>query len=569
MASLAPSHSKQKTTMKSAAIYFTIVWVIALYFITTEESFAQENISAAQWQEDLRFLQKTIHKDYAFLFKKVTATSFDTAVEKFHAAIPSLETHEIKVGLARMVSFFEYGHTQIPFRTIVDDGVFAVNLYDFEDGIFIEGVQQGNEKALGAKVLKIGNMPIADALKAIRPVVPAENDFYFKGYGLRFLTSPAVLHAQGVIPELTDSIGLTLEKDGSVFEHRFSAIPLAEVSKGYGFTIANDTWVSAREQTHTPLFLKYLNEKLYFFEYLEDSKVLYVRQSSVFNDEKESLADFYTRLFEFIDTNAIEKLVYDVRLNGGGNNYNNKPLIKGIMARPKINKRGSFFYIIGRNTFSAAQNLTNEIENYTEAIIVGEPSAENTNFYGDARKVRLPNSGINAYLSFAWWQDKPAWEGKDATLPHIAKAMTFTAYVSNEDVVLNAALNYTETGFILNPLEHLTQLFIAGKYKELKEVGFLLASDPAYKYYDFQEEFGTTGYRLLTNGNPEGGLFILELVAEFYPESVGALLNLASAQEQLKQVEKAKENYKKVIALDPNGMTGRSAKNKLKNLNKQ
>lgn len=555
--------------MKSAAIYLTIVLTSALFFLTTAEGFAQNTLTATAWQEDLRFLQKTVHKKYSFLFKKVTAAAFDAEVEKFHAAIPSMEAHEIKVGLTRMVSFFEYGHSQIPFSTIAKDAVLPVNLYHFEDGIFVEGVQKGNEKALGAKVIKIGNTPLEEALKAIRPVVPAENDNYFKGYGLRFLTAPAVLHAQGVIPELSDTITLTLEKNGEIFEHAFTAIPLAEMSKDYGFTTPNEEWVSVRDQSETPLFLKHLKEKLYFFEYLKNSKTLYVRQSSVFSDEKESLQDFYKRLFEFIDSNEIEKLVYDVRLNGGGNNYNNKPLIKGIMARPELNKRGSFFYIIGRNTFSAAQNLTNEIDNYTEAILVGEPTSENQNFYGDSRKVTLPNSKINAYLSYAWWQDKPQWEGREWTIPHIAKAMTFKEYVTNTDMVLDAALNYTETGFILDPMEHFTQLFIAGKYDQIKSDGVKVATDPAYKYYDFQEEFGAAGYRLLTNGSPEGGIFILGLVAELYPESVGALFNLATAQEQLEQVDQAKESYKKVMSLDPDGMTGRSAKKKLENLNKQ
>ncbi len=553
--------------MKSVSIYFTIILTSVAFFLATTESFAQKALTAKEWQEDLRFLQKTVHNKYSFLFKKVTAASFDAEVEKFHADIPSLKPHEIKVGLTRMVSFFEYGHTQIPFYTIATNGVLPVNLYHFEDGIFIEGVQKGNEKALGTRVLKIENTPVAKALKAIRPVVPAENDQYFKGYGLRFLTVPAVLHAQGVIPELKEEIRLTLEKNGKVFEHKFTAIPVSEISKSYGFTNPNEEWISARAQSETPLFLKHLNSKLYFFEYLTASKTLYIRQSSVFNDEKESLADFYKRLFEFIDANEITKLVYDVRLNGGGDNYNNKQFIKGIMARPKVNKRGRFFYIIGRNTFSAAQNLTNAVEKYTEAILVGEPTAENPNFYGDTRKVTLPNSRINAYLSFAWWQDQAPWDTTKWTIPHIAKAMTFNEYSTNRDGVLDAALNYTETSFILNPMEHLTQLFIAGKYEEVKSAGAKIAKDPAYKYYDFKEEFGTAGYTLLTNGNQEGGLFILQLVSELYPESMGALFNLATAQEQSNQLDKAKANYKRIIMVDPDGMTGRSAKHKLDDLN--
>lgn len=535
---------------------------------STLNTFSQQELSSIQWQEDLRFLQETVHKKYSFLFKKISQKKWDKEVEKFYAEIPTMEQHQIKVGMTRMVSLFEYGHTQIPFGTLANDAVLPINLYHFKDGIYIEGVQKGNEKALGAKVLKIGAMPIDEALTAIRPVVPAENDSYFKGYGLRFLTVPAVLHAQGVIPELSNDIAITLEKDGASFEVSFTAIPLAEMSRNYGFTLPTDKWLSARDHSKTPLYLKHLSDKLYYFEYLPETQVLYVRQSSVFSDEKEPLADFYKRLFAFIDANEISKLVYDVRLNGGGNNSNNKPLIKGIMARPKINQRGKFFYIVGRNTFSAAQNLTNEIENYTEAILVGEPTAENKNFYGDARKVTLPHSSINAYLSFAWWQDKAPWDRADATLPHIAQELSFKDYVTNSDIVLESAVNYTDTGFILDPMEHLTQLFIAGNYEKVKEDGLKIAADPAYKYYDFEKEFSAAGNRVLDMGNHEGGIFILNLVAEYFPESEGALYNLATSQEKIKLFDQAKETYKKHVTKWPNSLLGKAAKKKLEALQK-
>lgn len=555
------------TIMKFRLRHKTILGA-ALVFLFTPKSIAQKELTPSQWQEDVRFLQKKVHKDYPFLFKKVTAKKFDEEVEKFHGQIPTLENHEIKVGLARVVSLFEYGHTQIPFSTLAEEAVLAVNLYHFEDGIFIEGVRKVDEKALGAKVIAIGGTPIQKALKAIRPVVPTENEQYFKAYGLRFLTVPSVLHAQGVITSLSNTINLTLEKDGELFEHEFSTVPLSGLSRNYGFTVPNEDWMSVRIQDKTPLFLKHLNERLYFFEFLPDTKTLYVRQSSVFNDEKESLQEFYNRLFLCIDDNEIEKLVYDVRLNGGGNNFNNRQFIKGIMARPKINTKGKFFFIIGRNTFSACQNLTNEIENYTEAILVGEPTAENKNFYGDNRKVTLPNSAINAYLSHAWWQDVTPWENKEWTAPHIAVEMTSEDYKGNYDPVLEAALKYTETGFILNPMDHITQLFIAGKFDQLKKDGHIIANDPSYKHYDFKEDISTTAFNLLQNGNTKDGLYVLELITEFYPKSIGSLYNLASALEQADQLEKAKENYKKLMTLDPDSMLGKSARSKLENLDR-
>ncbi|WP_298901774.1 hypothetical protein [uncultured Psychroserpens sp.] len=530
---------------------------------------AQNTLSKVEWQEDLRHLQTIIHKDYPILFKKTTAKEFDTAVEQLYNEIPSLDTHEIPVAFARIVSSFLYGHTQIPFSTVAKNGALPVNLYHFNDGIFIEGVQKEHQSTLGAKVLKVGAKPIEEALTLIRPVVPAENDNYFKGYGLRFLTVPDVLHALRVIPELSDTITLTLEKDGKVFEYAFPKIELRALSRSYLYTIPNETWISSRSMDKTPLYLKHLNDKYYFFEYLKDSKTLYVRQSSVFNHESETLKAFYSRLFEFIDRNDVDKLIYDVRLNGGGNNYNNVHLIKGLMARPNINKKGHFFYIIGRNTFSACQNLTNEITNYTEAILIGEPTAENVNFLGDARREVLPNSKISAYLSYAWWQDKPQWENKDWTIPHIGVDMSFEQYITNQDPVLDAAMNYSDSGFILDPMAHLTQLFMAGKYDQLKSDAAEISKNKNYRYYNFQDEFSKAGNRLISSGDPtaqKSGMFILQLVAELYPESVSALYSLANAQEINKLNEKAIESYTKMIALDPKGSLAAVAKSRIEAL---
>ena len=527
---------------------------------------AQETLSTANWQQDLRFLQSTVHSDYPFLFKKVTATVLDAEVEKLHEEIPSLKPQELPVAFSRIVSLFQYGHTQIPYSTIAKDGVLPVNLYHFNDGIYVEGAHKTHKKTIGAKVVAIGGMPVEKVLALVRPVVPVENDHYFKAYGLRFLTIPAVLYAQKVIPNLSDKVTLTLEKDGAVFKYTFPTIPLKELSKAYNLTVANENWLSVRDHTKTPLYLKHLNDKYYYFEFLNDAKTVYVRQSSVFNDDAESLKDFYNRLFTFIDSTNVEKLIFDVRLNGGGNNYNNLPLIKGLMARPNINKRGKFFFIIGRNTFSACQNLTNEIGRYTEAILVGEPTAENVNFYGDTRPVVLPNSKITAYLSYAWWQDRPQWENRDATLPNIAVDMSFNQYRTNQDPALEAALNYTEDGFILDPMQHLTELFIAGNYAQLKTDASVINKNPAYKYYEFEKEFTNAAYRLIGGGNKQAGLFILDLIVSLNPTSANALYNLANLHVEMEQKDKAKELYTRIIELKPTGSFAERATKKLQEL---
>lgn len=527
-------------------------------------------MSAADWQADLRFLQQTVHNDYPFLFKKTTAEQFDEKVEKLAADIPNLQKHEIIVGLARIVSSFEYGHTSIPLggNDAIKFHALPLNLYHFNDGIFIEGIHKDYQKILGAKVLKVEGMPITDVLAAIRPVVPAENDQYFKGYGLRYLNIIEVLHAQGVTKELKKSITFTLEQNGKTYDHTIEAIPSKRFPRDYGFTRPEEGWLSVRDQSHTPNYLKQL-DKIYYYEYLPEAKTVYVRYSQIQPDPSEDIPTFFNRVFEFIDKNDVEKLVLDVRLNGGGNNYNNKSVVTGIIQSEKINQVGKFFVIIGRRTFSACQNLINEFHNYTNAIFVGEPSSENINFYGDNRKVELPNSKIPMRLSWAWWQDKPQWENDSWTAPHLAKDISFDEYRSNQDPILDMVLDFSADNFILDPMTYFTNLFSSNQIDLLQSEAKRMVADPIYQFFDFENEFNNVGYRLMRGQQMQEALYVFQLNANLFPKSANCYDSLAEAYWKSNDTDKAIELYNKAIKMDPKGATGDNARAMLKKIHGQ
>lgn len=399
-------------------------------------------ITAADWQSDLRFLQTLVHKDYSFLFKKVTAADFDSAVEQLYNALPAMQDHERLAGLARIVSLFKYGHTSISwFQSPVKYHVALVNFYWFSDGLYAEGADKKYTAIIGAKLIKVEGMPIVQVLERLKPLVPVENDQYFKAYGLDMLNRPEALHAQGITNKLKKTIHYSFEKDGKTIELEVETKEKFDLPREYGFTKQEGDWASARNLSSTPFYLKNL-DKNYYYEYLPASKTVYVRQSQVVDDRSENILNFYKKVFEFIDSNEVEKLVLDVRLNGGGNNFKNKPVITGIIECKKINKPGKLFVIIGRRTFSACQNLVNELSNYTNAIFVGEPTGENVNFFGDNRRIILPKTGIPVYLSFAWWQDKPQWDNSKWLAPKISVEMNFEEYRNNGDPVLEACLKY-------------------------------------------------------------------------------------------------------------------------------
>ena len=534
--------------------------------ISASSKIAQEKLTATDWQADLRFLQQTVHKDYAFLFKKVTAADFDAAVEKLYKSMPAMANNQRIAGIARIISLFKYGHTdmgwrQMPFKYHVA----PVNFYWFSDGMYAEGADKKYASIVGAKLIKVEGMPVKDALDAIKLLVPVENEQYFKAYGLDFIAIPEALHAQGVTKELKSTVTYTFEKDGKTFDQTLTAIESFHLPRNFGFSKPGADWISARDQNSTPNYLKNI-DKNYYYEYLPDSKTVYVRQSQVLDDPQETIAAFYKKVFEFIDKNEVDKLVIDVRLNGGGNNYKNKPVVTGIVECKKINKTGKLFVITGRRTFSACQNLVNEFSNYTNAVFVGEPTAENVNFYGDNRRVELPKTGIPVFLSFAWWQDKPQWENADWLAPHLATEMSFADYKTNKDPVLETCLNFSDKDYVLDPMNHLRELFTAGKLAEVETEAKKMVADPKYRYMDFETKINDAGYNMLNGKQIDAALMVLQLNVKLFPQSANAWDSYAEANWKAGKTDKAIEYYNKAIELDPHGVTGENARNTLKKI---
>ncbi len=509
---------------------------------------AQRNLTTEQWQEDLRFLQNTVHKDYSFLFKKITSEDFDAEVETLYNEIPNLQEHEIIVGFSRIVSSFKYGHTSFGFWYGSNFRQLPLNMYQFSDGVYIQGTHKNYEQILGAKVLRVGNYDIEEALEKIYPTVPSENDQFFKADGVRYLTYIEFLHAQGITDTLSNSVTYTLEKEGKVFKQTITnvnqAIPLT-----YRLVRQDNDWLDVRNQEETPYYLKHL-DKIYYYEYLPEDKTVYVRHSQIQDDPNQPIPSFYQEVFDFIDENDVEKLVLDYRLNGGGNNYKNKPIVTGIIQSEKINQPGKLFVVIGRQTFSACQNLVNELSNYTNAIFIGEPTGENVNFYGDNRQVTLPNSKMPVYLSFAWWQDKPQWESADWLAPHIAVDMSFDDYKTNKDPVLDRVLSFSDENYILNPMNYMYELFSSGQVERLKAETTRMANDSNYDSFDFEGELRYVGNSLLNRDQKDDALLIFQFITELYPESSDAWNDLGDNYFKMSNKKEALKAYKKVLKLN-------------------
>ena len=144
--------------------------------------------------------------------------------------------------------------------------------------------------------------------------------------------------------------------------------------------------------------------------------------------------------------------------------------------------------------------------------------------------------------------------------------MSSEDYKLNRDPVLEATLSFNDDSFILNPMDHMTNLFLTGKIEQLKIDAARMIKDPNYRFFKFESELNKAGYQLLESGQHQKAIFVFQLITAFFPDSVNAWFNLAEGHFKAVQKDKAIEFYNKVIAMDPDGTTGRKASEMLKRI---
>ena len=540
---------------RSLAFCLTLILISLAKGVGAQTS-SPPKLTAAQWQADVRFLGDELPKRHRNAYHRMKREDFETAVNNLYDAVPKMSDDEILVGLMKLVAMVKDGHTQTnPWPTLTS-GVYPISLYWFSDGMYIQKAAPAYAEMVGARVLRIGKVSIDEATTAIAPVVPADNEMGVRQFGPMMLSVPEILSGLKIIND-KKQLDILVSKDGK--EQSFTIKP-----EGTVVNIVNPPadWLDAADKKNVPPYLTHQGD-WFWFEYLKDKRIVYVKQDAVENKPDTTLADFYKRVFGFVDANSVDKLVIDLRNNGGGNNTLNTPIIIN-MIRSKVNKRGHLFVITGRQTFSAAQNFVNQIEKWTEAIFVGEPTADHVNMYGDNRPFTLPNSGLMVVASTLWWQDLDPRDERKWTAPEIAVDISSDDYRSGRDPVLQAIADYkpgsTISELIQSALSAATMSDFVQRYRAIK-------ADARSRYVDSEAPVNRLGYDLLAKKRVADAIDVFKLNTEFYPRSANVYDSLGDAFAAAGRNDEAIKSYEKALSIDPNYQSSIDSIKKLKKTN--
>ncbi|MFL5735231.1 MAG: hypothetical protein ACJ78Q_18900 [Chloroflexia bacterium] len=391
--------------------------------------------AAGEWRADLAIMASEMERLHSNLFHTVSRRRFLGAVKRLQARVPALDRHRIIVEIARIVALVGDAHTTVYLRhydPAVEFHFYPLRLWLAGDELFVRATDVAHEQLLGARISRIGTRSVREAIKKVEPVISAENYMRVRAWAPALLVVPEVLHALGISTALT-GVPFRLEQDGTRSTVYFEPVPPG----------TEVPWIDAAGLAGgpTPLWLKDPTNA-FWFEYLADSRTLYLQYNAVADKPDETLEQFFKRVFSFVDANDVERFVIDLRSNGGGDNRLNWPLIYGLIRSDKVNEKGRLFTIIGRETFSAAMNCANALEKHTNTLFVGEPTGTSPNHYGDAERIVLPHSGLSVFASTLYWQDSLPYDDRRWIEPQIPAMLTREDYLANRDPAMEAILRY-------------------------------------------------------------------------------------------------------------------------------
>jgi hypothetical protein len=397
----------------------------------------------AAWRADISTVAETIRSVHPRPLRGEESSNFEAAYKTLLNDVPQLSDKEIVLRLAALVAQLDDGHTRLaiprqhpeiglefghkptpaPGYAELEFRQLPLAFEKFEDGVFVVAANQVFAELIGCEVIAVDGMPIDAALDAVQAITFAENSQLEDLMGVDRLT----------LIEALSALGISRSAEAASFEFVESGCARKDVTVN-ALSRGALNWVTAFDGSATPLRLTNPGEK-FWSEHLAEDNIVYMQMDEIADGEI-SLAEFVTKTLATAES-LDAKLVIDIRHNFGGSGGLNKTLVMALLQSNELNQYDRTFVLIGRRTFSAAQMLVNELEQYTRVSFVGEPTGSRPDHFGDPEKLRLDNSGLTLRVSRLHWSSYTAFDEREAALPDFPATWNSADFFSGADPALS------------------------------------------------------------------------------------------------------------------------------------
>ncbi len=401
-----------------------------LYSVPDGPGFAQQKFSKAQLQADMIFWQKVLEESHVNPYHAISKKKLNLLRKKVLGGLPDSVTHaQASFAVSRLISALNEGHLGLAYNRAMD------SLYR-NDAVRFPYLLQGY--ADGGFVIKhdISNSP--DPLPALSRIIRI-NGIDASTLYQRYAALNGGLEAWRRL-NVSDNIRRLLFMDNIQSPFTIDAVKEKDTVH---FTV-NGFTKEQGDSINVALSKVYKPGKAFEFSMLPGNIAL-VTFNDMDGSYKDSFALFLKNTFAAIKQQNAKGLIVDLRKNGGGDSGLGELLLSYITGKPfrnvsavkvRVSKHsralaelrksddpmqknpdklytfkikeltipqpqadrfnGKTAFLIGTGTFSSANMLANTIKDYQLATLIGEPTAEPGNDFGEVFPFMLPNTHIIA-----------------------------------------------------------------------------------------------------------------------------------------------------------------------------
>jgi len=340
------------------------------------------DLSPAQWREDIAYLARELPARHKNLFFHLSKAEFDRQVSRLSEAAGSATDAEMRAGLARLVASVGDLHTSI--QAFDSSKSFGLGFFEYPDGIYCSSARVELAEAMSAKVISVDGVAVEKVMEQLRRFVPHENDMVVLALAAPMLGRPGALLAAGV-PLKDSAADFEMQRGGRTFVVH-ATVPASA---------SRDTRRAPLDGAFpTPL---YQSDRVsrYWFRFLDAGRTLYIQYNVCVNDPAKPFGKFSEEVAHTIGERHPTRIVVDLRHNGGGDSRVIGPLVAVL----KSQRGARVFTIIGRGTMSSAFMAARDLKHQAHATLVGEPTGQKPNSYGELQTFELPNSRLTVNYS--------------------------------------------------------------------------------------------------------------------------------------------------------------------------
>jgi hypothetical protein len=388
------------------------------------------------WLHDIAFFANvypTAQKDFYVLVPKI---EFDRDIEELKQAVPQVSDAEIIIRLMRIVAKTRCGHAGVATSSGIGAHAFQhypITLNWFCDDLVVTAVEPRYKEALACRVVRFGSLSPVRVETLLGPYIPYENQAALRHRSDNLMSNAEILQREK-IADANGHLQVTCAKaDGSELTMDLAPQPRRRTGKLINATDALNI---------PPLFCRKRSGENYWFEYLPDTQTMYIRYNSCHEMPELPFVTFAANVFSIVDTKPVQRVILDVRGNGGGSPSVANPLIEHMKLRPRLSARGHFYVLINEGTFSAAMDTAVTLRKKFNPILIGDTSSNTPTHYGSAGDpIELPNSRLTVHYATKYLRYGKRLN-EESLDPDIPVPRTLANYIAGRDAALEAALRH-------------------------------------------------------------------------------------------------------------------------------